>query len=269
MAMPARAQGTAGGDTTGRPPKVVVVVAGDPDADLREAAAWLDERIARTPSLRAPVDPGLRRALRGAPAPSEDDGLGRARAARRRLGWGETKDLPVLLEIGRMAGADAVVVVRSGPAHPRVVVVDAKAGAFFEGELAWPEDRGRALRFVQSRATAAQGRDASRTPTPERAATSAQQAGSRDHGALAPDDEGGRTSDPTASDPKASDPKARDGNPSDRKDDEATGARAWFKDNWPYIVAGALLAGTVAFFLLRDDGGGSAQPRFRFVPPSE
>ncbi len=66
-----------GQDAPEEPAKVAVVTVGDPDDGLRERARELDRLLSRTDGLRIPTDSGLRRALRGDPAPDEDDGLGR------------------------------------------------------------------------------------------------------------------------------------------------------------------------------------------------
>ncbi|MFW5921458.1 MAG: hypothetical protein ACOCUS_06425, partial [Polyangiales bacterium] len=73
---------------------MAVVVSGDPDEALRRAAERVERVIDTSDALIGPGDPGLRQALRGEPPPREEDGLERARRTRRRLGWGESRDLP-------------------------------------------------------------------------------------------------------------------------------------------------------------------------------
>ncbi len=152
-------------------PKLAVVVAGDPDPQLREAARRVER--ASGEHLRLPFDPGLRAALRGEPAEG-DDGLEDARRERRRLGGDEARDAPVIAALGRRAGADVVGVVRAGEDGPELVVLDVRHAAFFEGTLALSADvaDARIARFVRSRARAsARGAEAPEaaagTPAPE------------------------------------------------------------------------------------------------------
>jgi hypothetical protein len=114
-------------------PKIAVVVAGDPDEVLQNAAVRVERAIGSV--LRSPIDPGLRGALRGE-AGSSDDGLEEVRRERRRLGLSESGDAPVLASLGRRAGAVAVAVVRAGPQGPEVVVLDVRNAQFFDGSLA-------------------------------------------------------------------------------------------------------------------------------------
>ncbi len=137
-------------------PKVVVVVSGDPDPALRDAAATLERELRSSAQVVLPADAGLRGALRGVPAPAEDDGLDRARVERRRLGWSEARDAPVLAGIAERTGAVAVVIVRRHQGTLEAVVFDGRAGAFFDGALALPAaDAGAEGRFVAARARAA------------------------------------------------------------------------------------------------------------------
>ena len=93
-------------------PKVAVVVVGDADARLRAAAVRVEDAVVGG-GLRVADDLGLRGALRGEPAPTEDDGLASVRRVRRALGLSEAEDAPNLARLGRMAGAALVVVVRA------------------------------------------------------------------------------------------------------------------------------------------------------------
>ena len=132
-AQAAQAQPASQTETPAPPPKVVVVIVGDADPELRAAASRVEASLAASPRLRLPADPRLRGALLGEEGAS-DDGLAEVRAERRRLGLSEASDVPVLATLGRRAGAVAVVVVRASPA-PALVVLDVANGAFFDGEL--------------------------------------------------------------------------------------------------------------------------------------
>src|SRR5690606_23725623 len=135
---------------------------------------------------------------------AEDDGLEEVRRERRRLGWGEARDAPILAALGRLAGARAVAIVRAGDDGPEVLVLDVANGAFFEGALALRgASDARIARFVGARARAA-GRAA---PPPEQAARAASE---------------GATEGPPEPQPA-------------RQPD------IW-EQIWPYLVAGGLLA---------------------------
>jgi hypothetical protein len=266
LALPgqALAQQDAPGDNASEaqtpPPKVTVVVAGDPDETVRQGARRVSDVVASSERMRGPTDPGLRGALRGEPAPKESDGLERARNARRRLGWGEKKDLPVLQSIGRMTGADLIAVVRHGPEQgAEVVAVDVTAGAFYEGSVAPSAGEDELEGFLASRAQAAAKREgppgpsAGATPSGTRPA-----AGGGPPPSAGPAPAGGRGSAPQPSPEKQA---------SEKKDGEDDGGvKAWLADNWPYLVGGALLAGTVTAFAVRQSNDGSSQPVLRFQP---
>jgi hypothetical protein len=218
-------------------PKVAVVVSGDPDAALREPAARLDAALGSRPDVQTPSDPGLRRALRG-DGGEPDDGLERARAERRRLGWGEARDVRTLAGIGRMAGADVLVVVRRDVQGPEAVVFHVRAGAFYEGTVALAGASDEAMtRFVLARARLAAGRS---TPPPAPAAASTAPA-------APPGADVATAAEAPASGEKEAPPKKR-----------------WIARNWPYLVAGALLAGTVAYFIARDTTDAPTAPVLRF-----
>jgi hypothetical protein len=218
-------------------PKVAVVVSGDPDAALSEPAAHLDAALGRLPDVQTPTDPGLRRALRGDDGEA-DDGLEGARAERRRLGWGEARDVRSLAAIGRMAGADVLVVVRRDAQGPEAVVFDVRAGAFYEGSVALAGSSDEAVtRFVLARARLAAGRS-TQPPAPAAASTA------------------------SAAPPGADVATAADASTPAEK--EAPPKKRWIARNWPYLVAGALLAGTVAYFIARDTTDAPAAPVLRF-----
>jgi hypothetical protein len=151
------------------PPKIAVIVAGDPEPALRDAARRI-ERILEN-RVRVPFDPGLRAALRGEEG-ERDDGLEEVRRERRRLGLDEARDALLLATLGRRAGASAVAVVRAGTSGHEVVVLDVRNAAFFEGALPVDTPDERLARFVIRRArvaargSAVEGPVAEHTPPP-------------------------------------------------------------------------------------------------------
>ncbi|NOY92182.1 MAG: hypothetical protein GXP55_13380 [Deltaproteobacteria bacterium] len=223
-------------------PKVAVVVAGDPEAELRELAHRLSAAMDASPELRLPSDRGLTAAMRGEPAPAEDDGLGRVRSLRRRLGWEPTRDAAPLHRLGRGAGVQALVVLRSATQGVTLEVFDVGAGRFYEDALPLDLDEPEAnLPFIISRARAAlrraRGQIAS-TPIAEQT-----HAAQRD----------------SATPPSAA--TAEDPPPAEH------GVRSWFKHNWAYIVGGVLLVGVaLGYGLSARRGGSSSQPTLRFRP---
>ncbi|MBI5513601.1 MAG: hypothetical protein HY909_07515 [Deltaproteobacteria bacterium] len=88
------------------PPKVCVVVAGDPDEALRSAADTLDGALGLRSDLRTVADPAARAALHGERStdPSVSD-----LADRRRLLRGTDADLPLLAPLGDRLGCAWVV----------------------------------------------------------------------------------------------------------------------------------------------------------------
>ena len=146
------------------PPKVGIVVAGDPDETLRNTAAFIETESVNA-GMHTPSDPALRAAMRGE-APLEEDGLGRLRSIRRSLGLDPRKDQASYQRIGLIAGADALVVVRrQGPIL--IEVFDVAAAQFYEGVLDFdsstPEAR---VKFIESRADQAQLRWSQPPPPP-------------------------------------------------------------------------------------------------------
>lgn len=217
---------------------VAVVVAGDPGPELRSQAEAVRDAVRARPELHGPADPGLARALAGEAPAQGDDGLEQARAERRRLGWNEARDVPVLARIGRMTGADLVLVVRRGATGAELVAFDVAAGAFYEGALVLPATPEALGDFALDRARAA----ATRPPgaeAPAKAAPAAAKPRAAPAAALAPDEE--------PKDEASTEPEKR-----------------WIAKNWPYLVAGALLAGTVTFFVVRSKRDQTPEPVLRF-----
>ncbi|MFZ1863787.1 MAG: hypothetical protein WAU39_06155 [Polyangiales bacterium] len=234
-ASPAAAQGV-NADTvadTGPPPKVAVVVAGDPDDTLRDIASFL-ETESKVSGLRTPTDPALSAAMRGEP-PAEEDGLEGLRSIRRGLGLDPRKDLASYQRIGMIAGADALIVVR----RQGVVVIevfDVSAGQFYEGTLAFDQSTSeQRVRFVRSRAVQARL----------------------------------RWSEPPSVAPAAAAPPASQTEGEKDEAEESRAKRRW-KKAWPYVVAGALLAGGVTYLIIdRRRTNEVGPPLLRFRPGEE
>ncbi|MDH3622784.1 MAG: hypothetical protein OES69_09595 [Myxococcales bacterium] len=138
------------------PPKVAVVVAGDPDESVLKTASEIEQECARA-GLSIPADPALRAALRGEPD-SEEDGLDGLRSIRRSLGVDPRKDLASYKRLGTITGADALVVLRR-EGTIKIEVFDAAASQFYEGALDFdgttPEER---AHYIERRAETAQTR---------------------------------------------------------------------------------------------------------------
>ncbi len=210
-------------------PKIATVVAGDPDETLRNTAAFIENEAALG-GLRVPTDPALRAAMLGE-APKDEDGLEGLRALRRGLGLDPRQDLASYQRIGRIAGADALLVVRREGAI-LIEVFDVSAAQFYEGALRFddssPEQR---RKFVGSRAEQAQLRWAAPPPAPEEPAA-----------AQKPDE-----------------PPA----------DESRAKRRW-KKAWPYVVAGVLLSAGVTYLIIdRRRPTDEGPPLLRFRPGEE
>lgn len=214
-----------------RRPKVAIVIRGDADTELRAAATRLEEALEG--AVRLPSDDALRAALRGEGA---DDGLDGVRTRRRSLGLGD--DEATLRALARLVGADALVVIHEDAGAPHLEVFDARAGRFFRERLpVQPLDA--SARFVARAARAAHRRArTSAVPSPVAAAEAGEAARA----------------------PGASEPEARE-------TDALPPARAFFKKNWAYFVAGALLVGVVTFFVVRGRRDDDAPlPVLRFRP---
>lgn len=215
-----------------------MVVSGDPDETIRNVAAFVQNE-ATLSGLRAPTDPALVTAMRGEPA-TEEDGLEGLRSLRRGLGLDPAKDLAAYQRIGMIAGADALVVVRrQGPIV--IEVFDVTAAQFYEGTMTFdqssPEER---VRFIQSRAEQAKLRWSKPTPS---------------------------TPSPPPPPPPPDD-EAKGSPPVDKVDDSRA-KRRW-KKAWPYVVAGALLAGGVTYLIIdRRRTDVVAPPLLRFRPGEE
>ncbi len=239
-------------------PKVAVVVRGDPDATLRATARALEDAL--NGPVRLPGDPALRAALRGEGA---DDGLDRVRATRRGLGLGD--DAATLRALARWVDADALVVVHGRRGEAYVEVFDAHAGRYYRDALP-VQPLEASTRFVFRTAHAARRRamqaDATHGGTTHEGTTRASTTEAGTDGSAAT---------PTAPSPAE---VAHGANAPTEPPPSAAGAdealppvRAFFKKNWAYFVAGALLVGVVTFFLVRGRRDDAApQPVLRFRP---
>lgn len=169
VASPASADADAGAnaDAALPPPKIAVVVAGDPDETLRNTATFIEQEAVLA-GMAVPTDPALRAAMRGEPA-TEEDGLERLRSIRRGLGLDPHKDHASFQRIGLLSGADALVVVhRRGPIF--IEVFDVAAAQFYEGVLEFDSSTTeQRVAFIDSRAEQAQLRWSAPPPPPPEA----------------------------------------------------------------------------------------------------
>lgn len=227
-------------------PRTAIVVVGDPAAATVEAAERLDGALSATSDVTLPADPAMRAALRGAPAPEADDGLGPVRALRRQLGWSDEADLEALATIGRQLELVAIVLVRGGEI-PTARVFDVRAGRRFNGEAALDaESLEGAVRFVTVRARTAAERP---VPTPaEAAGTTA--AGETPTAAGTTAAAGATTAAPAAV----------------GADTDERPRRRWIARNWPYLVAGGLVVGAAGFFIAQRDTSSSGSPVIHVRP---
>lgn len=219
-------------------PKVVVVIAGDPDPLLLAAAREIEARLAVSEAVRLPSDPALRATLRGE-AGADDDGLEEVRRERRRLGLGEASDAPILQRLGRRAGAVAVIVVRASPDGAQALALDVRTAQFFEGALDMTApDPETIVPFVSRRARlAARGS----------VAAAAETAGVSD----VQDGPAATTAAPGAT---------------EAHEDDGQDAGEWFEENWPYFAAGGLLAAAIVFVAVTATQGDTPPPMLRFQP---
>jgi hypothetical protein len=212
------------------PPKIGVVVAGDPDETLRNTAAFV-ETEATASGLRVPTDAALRAAMRGEPG-TEVDGIESLRSTRRGLGLDPRQDLASYKRIGVITGADALVVVRREGAI-LLEVFDVSAAQFYEGALAFDDSTSaQRVEFIKSRAAQAQLRWSEPLPPP-----------------------------PPAASQKVNAPKQ----PADESQ-----AKRRIKKAWPYLLAGVLLAAGVTYLIIdRGDTNEVEPPLLRFRPGEE
>jgi hypothetical protein len=215
-----------------RPPKVAIVLAGDPDPAALAAIASLERVIGSDARVTMPSDPAMRASLRGE---GSGDGLDDARAERRTLGLGEARDASHLAVLGELAGADLVLVVRAAHGAISATAFDVLRRSFYEGAIALePIDDAEALHFVVRRA---------------RRAARPLEAGERSAVPEPP---------PPVVDPAtAVPPEAIAADPPAHEPD-------FFEQYWPYFAAGALLVGAVVFVVLTTQTSSTPPPVLRF-----
>lgn len=208
------------------PPKIAVVVAGDPDETLRNTATFIEQEAVLA-GMAVPTDPALRAAMRGEPA-TEEDGLERLRSIRRGLGLDPHKDHASFQRIGLLSGADALVVVhRRGPIF--IEVFDVAAAQFYEGVLEFDSSTTeQRVAFIDSRAEQAQLRWSAPPPPPPEAT------------------------------PKINEPKD--------KDDDSRAKKRWKKAWPYVLVGALLAGGVTYLIIDRRNTPESGIPLLRFGP---
>ncbi len=159
-----------------------------------------------------------------------EDGLETLRSIRRSLGLDPTKDHASYQRIGLIAGADALVVIRRQGAT-LIEVFDVAAAQFYEGVLELDTSSPEERAdFIASRAEQAQLRWSQPSPPPPSAETKVDES----------------------------------------KPEEESRAKKRWKKAWPYVVAGALLAGGVTYLIIdRRNDPDAAIPLLRFRPGDE
>lgn len=216
--------------TAASPLRVAVVLSGDPNDEARRLAEAVERAVGA--ELALPTDAGLRASLLGSTGP---DTIAPVVRDRRALGGSEAEDVPLLASLGDRADVRLLLVTRRRAGTRELVVFDVAHRAFFEGTLALDAsaDDARILRFVRARARAAEG-------------TLAAPANSL----------------PTITEPETATRIGRSivPRPGDRDEPD------WIELNWPYLLAGALLAGAAAFvivYTVEDQAGTTPTLRFR------
>ncbi len=228
-------------------PRLAIVVVGDPAPTTVAAAQRLETALAGSEEASLPADAALRDALRGSAAPELDDGLGPVRALRRGLGWSDEADRETLANLGSRLELVAIVLVRGGEV-PEARVYDVAAARSFAGSAPLDEASVEtSTRFVLARLRAAEQRRRE-APTPGEAAQASETAPSGPGVAADSANPAAVTSAPTSSTP------------------DAPARRSWIARNWPFLVAGALVAGTTTFFIVQRDRGTSSAPVIHIRP---
>ncbi|MCC7538303.1 MAG: hypothetical protein IT379_18910 [Deltaproteobacteria bacterium] len=241
-------------------PKVAVVIVGDPDPEAIALAERVTSIVAADASMTGVSSSDLRAAMRGAPAPTEPDGLDDVRRLRASLSGEESDDVEGLVRLGTRAGADAVVLVRRREGAYEAVVLDVSrrsyfAGAYRDGGADRASEDARLSRLVLARAEQAFAARATgtattrRAPGPARAGTAATRARPARASATATE-------------------RRRSGADRTRRAPRRRESSSWIERTWPYFAAAALAGGFVGlYFLGREDD--EAEPlRLRFVPSS-
>jgi hypothetical protein len=208
--------------------RVAVVLVGDPNDAARAAAASIEDAVRGIFTI--PSDAALRASLVGA---AGDDLIAPVVRDRRALGASERDDLPLLGALGDRADVALLLVVRSRAGRRELVGFDVRHRGFFEGavDLDPRPEPGRVVRFVRSRGRAALSAFAG----PERSATPPARTAAGNLG-------------------------LRDAAREPREEPE------WIEANWPFLLAGALLAGAAAFVVVYTTSDSTPAPMLRFRP---
>ncbi len=213
-------------------PKVAVVVSGDPDVELREAAATIIQSLNQREKIVLPGDEVLSRVLQGSGrnnSPVYRD-IARARA---QLGRSARRDQVLLVRIGEHTSAHALVVLTRSRIAIQVEVFDVDAQTFYEGHaVVEGSATEKVTSFIIKRARTAARRNG-------KSATS-------------------RKTEPGISDSSKSTAQSN-GSP------KKSPARRWFRKNWPYLVAGVLLAGALTYVIVRERDNDPGEPMLRFT----
>ncbi len=215
--------------------RVAVVLVGDPNDEARAMAERVEAAV--RDHLVVPSDAALRASLVGA---SGDDLIAPVVRDRRSLGGTEREDVPLLASLGDRADVVLLLVVRARAGARELVGFDVRHRAFFEGSVALDGDleATRIVRFARSRGRAAlSGEALSASSTAELEARAIE----RDHSQAAEAIRSG----------------ARDGEEHEPE---------WIEVNWPFLVAGALLAGAAAFVIVYTANDSDPVPMLRFRP---
>jgi hypothetical protein len=213
--------------------RVAVVLVGDPNDTARDAAARIEGAVRETFAL--PSDAALRASLVGV---TEGELIAPVVRDRRALGGTEREDVPLLAALGDRADVVLLLVVRTRAGNRELVAFDVRHRAFFEGaiDLEAELEAARVVRFVRSRGRVALS---SRPLTPEATAELEARALGAQTDAAIREAAGG---------------------------DEPADEPEWIELNWPYLVAGALLAGAAAFVIVYTTNDSSPVPMLRFRP---
>ena len=228
------------------PPKVAIVVVGDPDRRILEAASRLEVWLDADEHTTEVSDPSLRQALLG--QTQEGDGLDSLRGRRRSLGLDEPTDLHTLQAVGAAAGSDLLLTLRLRGGAIECEAFDVRAGAFFEGRIAVAESADDELeRFVVPRANAAARRTERQLSRPSERVVSQ-------------NDEAPAQVDPPLE--TAASPEKKAARPESTDDP----VMRFLRRHWPYFVAGALAATAGTILVVTGLSPDPAPPQLLFRP---
>lgn len=214
--------------------RVAVVLVGDSNEEARAMAERVEAAVRET--LTVPSDPSLRASLVGV---TGDDMIAPIVRDRRSLGGTEREDVPLLASLGDRADVVLLLVVRVRAGARELVAFDVRHRAFFEGSIALGADLegARVVRFARSRGRAAL----------EGAAVTSESTAELEARAIERDTHAADVIRTGAQDGEEHEPE-------------------WIEVNWPYLVAGALLAGAAAFVIVYTANDSDPVPMLRFRP---